>query len=164
MRRLASNVVALGVVVSFALTAGCASGRPPEDVKIRGSITAVETVNPDSTGRPSPLMIRIYELSATDKFDTAEFFELTDNPEAALGTDLLGVEPIMLSPGESRPYDAEYDPNTRYIGVVAAFRDIHQAEWRATVEMPGRSITNLMRRGGVIIRAERLAISVAVDE
>lgn len=162
MRRMASKVAVLGMAMAFILTAGCASG-PPADVAIRGSITAVDDVNPDATGRPSPLMIRIYELAATDKFDSAEFFDLTDNAEATLGADLLGVEPIMIAPGEARPYDAEYDANTRYIGVIAGFRDIHQATWRATVEMPGRSITNLMRRGGLVIRADRLAISVTVD-
>ncbi len=162
MRRMTSRVLALGVVAAFTVVAGCASG-PAPDVEVRGSITAVESVNPDSMGRPSPLMIRIYQLAATDKFDTAEFFALTDNPEATLGADLLGVDPIMLAPGDSKPYEAEYDPETRYIGVVAGYRDIHQATWRATVEMPGRSITNLMRRGGVVIRADRLAISITVD-
>ncbi|MDJ0908251.1 MAG: type VI secretion system lipoprotein TssJ [Woeseiaceae bacterium] len=162
MRILASKAVMLGAVFALALTAGCASG-PPADVNIRGSITTVDDVNPDATGRPSPLMIRIYQLSATDKFDSAEFFDLTDNAEATLGPDLLGVEQLMLSPGESQPYDAEYDPNTSYIGVIAGYRDIHQATWRATVEMPGRSITNLMRRGAIVIRADRLAISVTVD-
>ena len=162
MRRLTSNVVVLGAVVALALTAGCASG-PPPDVNIRGSITTVDDVNPDATGRPSPLMIRIYQLASTEKFDNAEFFDLTDNAEATLGADLLGVEQLMLSPGEAQPYDAEYDANTSFIGVIAGYRDIHQATWRATVEMPGRSITNLMRRGGIVIRADRLAISVTVD-
>ncbi len=162
MRRLASKVVVLGVV-ALGLTAGCASGGPPADVKIQGSITVADDVNPDSSGRPSPLMIRIYELAATDKFDSADFFDLTDDPAAVLGADLLDVEPKMLAPGDSQPYEAEYDPNTRYIGIVAGYRDIHRATWRATVEMPGRSIMNLMRRGGLVIRAERLAISVSVD-
>lgn len=162
MRRMASRVVMLGAAIAMAMSTGCASG-PPADVSVRGSISVVEDVNPDSSGRPSPLMIRIYELAAPDKFEAADFFDLTDNAEATLGTDLLGVEPIMLAPGDSQPYDAEYDPNTRYIGVIAGYRDIHRATWRATVEMPGRSITNLMRRGGLVIRAERLAISVSVD-
>ncbi len=106
MRRMASRVVVLGVFVAFALTAGCASGGPPEDVEIRGSITVSESVNPDSSGRPSPLMIRIYELSAVESFNAAEYFALTDDPQSALGGDLLGVQPIMLTPGESRPYEA----------------------------------------------------------
>ncbi len=161
MRRLASKVASLIAVV--ALVAGCASGGPPPDVNIRGSITVVADVNPDALGRPSPLMIQIYELAAIDKFENAEYFAIADAPEATLGADLLGLEQKMLAPGESQPYDAEFDPNTRYIGVIAGYRDIHQATWRATVEMPGRSITNLMRRGALVIRADRLAISVTVD-
>ena len=151
------------VVALPLLLAGCAA-KPPEDVRIRGSLSAVESVNPDALGRPSPIQIRIYQLAATDKFDSAEFFALADSAEATLGADLLGVESVMLTPGEVRPYDAEYDPATRYIGVVAGYREIHQAQWRDVVEMPERSILKLMRRGGVVIKADSLAVSVTVDE
>jgi len=158
-----SKIAKIGFIAVTLLVVGCA-GKPPEDVRIRGSIEAVESVNPDGVGRPSPLQIKIFQLSAKDKFEAAEFFALSDAPEATLGTDMLGVESIMLTPGDVRPYERDYDPETRFIGVIAGYREIHQATWRAVVEMPEKSIMNLMRRGGVVIKADSLAISVSVDD
>ena len=150
------------IAASFALVS-CAS-KPPEDVQIKGSIEAVATVNPDSQGRPSPLQVKIFQLGAKDKFEAADYFALSDASEATLGADMLGVQAMMLTPGESRPYEGEFDPGTRYIGVIAGYREIHQAQWRAIVEMPEKSLLKMMKRGGVIIKADSLAISVTVDD
>ena len=147
---------------SFTLVA-CAA-KPPEDVEIKGSIEAVAEVNPDSLGRPSPLQIKIFQLSAKDKFEAADYFALADSSEATLGADMLGVQAMMLTPGERRPYEGEFDPGTRFIGVIAGYREIHQAQWRAIVEMPEKSLMKMMKRGGVNIKADSLAISVTVDD
>ena len=69
------SVMGFKNVVLLALTAllgACASG-PPEDVVLRGSVEAVDTVNPDGQGRASPLVIKIYQLKANDKFELADF-------------------------------------------------------------------------------------------
>lgn len=152
----------LVIAASFALVS-CAA-KPPEDVQIKGSIEAVESVNPDSLGRPSPLQVKIFQLGAKDKFEAADYFALADASEATLGADMLGVQAMMLSPGEHKPYEGEFDPATRFIGVIAGYREIHQAEWRAVVEMPEKSLMKMMKRGGVIIKADSLAISITVDD
>lgn len=152
----------LVLVAAFALVA-CAA-KPPEDVQIKGSIEAVASVNPDSLGRPSPLQVKIFQLSAKDKFEAADYFALSDASEATLGADMLGVQAMMLSPGDHKPYEGEFDPATRFIGVIAGYREIHQAQWRAIVEMPEKSLLKLNKRGGVTIKADSLAISVKVDD
>jgi type VI secretion system protein VasD len=159
-----NRIIAKWLVFAAAFTlAGCAA-KPPEDVKIKGSIEAVASVNPDSLGRPSPLQVKIFQLSAKDKFEAADYFALADASEATLGADLLGVQAMMLTPGEHRPYEGEFDPGTRFIGVIAGYREIHQAEWRSIIEMPEKSVLKLMKRGGVVIKADSLAISVSVDD
>ena len=155
-----SRIFAAAIAVCLG---ACASG-PPEDIVLKGSMEAVEQVNPDGQGRPSPLVIKIYQLKAGDKFELADFFALFDQPEAALGADLLAVEDVMMTPGEIKPYEGDFDPDTRFIGVVAAYRDINQAEWKSMVEMPERNIMNFLRRGALTIKAERLAVSVSVGE
>ena len=157
-----ATAMLLVIAASFALVS-CAA-KPPEDVQIKGSIEAVESVNPDSLGRPSPLQVKIFQLGARDKFEAADYFALADASEATLGADMLGVQAMMLSPGEHKPYEGEFDPATRFIGVIAGYREIHQAEWRAVVEMPERSLMKIMKRGGVVIKADSLAISVSVDD
>ena len=154
-----------GIVLAAAtiLLGACASG-PPEDVTLTGTLEAVAAVNPDGQGRPSPLVIKIFQLKANDKFELADFFALFDQPEATLGADLLAVEDVMMSPGELRPYEGAFDPDTRFIGVVAAYRDINQAQWKDVVEMPEREITRLMRRSALTIKADALAVSVSAGE
>lgn len=157
------SIANLMLIAAWFTLAACAS-KPPEDVTIKGSIEAVESVNPDSLGRPSPLQVKIFQLAAKDKFEAADYFALAEASEATLGADMLGVQAIMLPPGERRPYEGEFDPGTRYIGVIAGYREIHQAQWRDIVEMPEKSLMKMMKRGGVIIKADSLAISVTVDD
>ena len=154
--------VGFGVIAIALLLSACAA-KPPEDVSIKGTLEAVESVNPDGTGRPSPLLVKVFQLSAVDKFEAADYFALSDAAEATLGADLLGVESVLLAPGDRKPYEGEFDPQTRFIGVIAGFRDIHQAKWRAVVEMPEKSMLKLGKRGGVHIKADSLAISVNVE-
>ncbi len=150
------------IVLATLITAlaACAS-KPPEDVTLKGSIQAANDVNPDNSDRASPLVVKIYQLKAKDKFELADFFPLFDQAEATLGADMLAVEDVMLVPGEYRSYEGEFDPETRYIGVIAAYRDIHQAQWKDMIEMPEKSILKFMKRGGLTIRAEKLAINVS---
>ena len=153
----------IGIAGMMVLLSACASG-PPEDIVLKGSMNAVETVNPDVQGRPSPLVIKIYQLKAKDKFELAGFFELFDQADATLGADMLGVEDVMMTPGEIRSYEGVVNPNTRFIGVVGAYRDINQAQWRAVVPMPEKNILKFLQRNPLTISAGRLAIKVSVGK
>ena len=158
---IAGRVLLMAAIAGW--LAGCAGG-PPKDVTLKGSIQASENVNPDASGRPSPVVVKIYQLEANSKFAQADYFPLFDNPEATLGADLLAFEEMILGPGDIKAYEGEYDARTRYIGVAAGFRDINQAEWKAIMEMPGKSITKMMKRGPLVIRVESLSISVGSGE
>ncbi len=152
-----STVIAMAILGVFA---GCAGGPPvlpPTSVHVTGSVAAAGDVNPDSGGRASPLVVKIFQLRSTDKFASAGFFPLFDEAESALGADLIGIDEVTLAPGESVPYMAEFSPQARYVGVIGAYRDINQASWRSVLEMPeaGSAAAALM------IKADRLGISVS---
>lgn len=104
---------------------------PSTDVMINVS----KAVNPDMTGRPSPVVMKIYELSSRTLFDTQDFFSLYDDPEKILGPDLLKKDELELQPSSQHEYKMELNRNTRYVGFVVAYRDIDQARWRAVVEV-----------------------------
>lgn len=153
-------VMALVVISMLTMLGACAS-KPPEDVVLKGSVQAVANVNPDSEGRPSPLVIKVFQLKAGDKFASADFFPLFDDAQATLGADLLAVEEIMLAPGDIRPYEGKFDPQTRFIGVIAAYRDINQAQWKTMLEMPEKGLLDFFKGDGLQIKADSLAISVS---
>ena len=57
-------------------------------------------------------------------------------------------------PGESRPLNKALAPDTRFLGIVAVYRDLERATWRTTVAIkPGT-------QHKLDIRAERLAVTV----
>lgn len=128
----------LAVVVGIAVTAGCAS-RPP---MMEGSIAAAPATNPDAQGRASPIVIRVYELRSHGAFSSADFFSIFEKEAETLGSELVGREEFSLRPADSRPYKRQLQPDTKFIGVAAAFRDLENARWRHVSPVPGkRSVT-----------------------
>jgi type VI secretion system protein VasD len=158
--KIKSLVNAAVLITVLAIAAGCAA-KAPVDVSLKGTIVASDELNLSSDGRPSPLRISIFQLRKVDKFKDADFFALYDNAQASLGTDLLAREDVTLKPGDVRRYEGEIDPETRYIGVIAAFRDINQAQWSSFVEMPGKNVLKLMKRDPIKITAGSLAVDIS---
>ena len=112
--------------------AGCAS-KPPAPATMNGTIQASAKSNPDEKKRPSPLMLRVYELKTSAAFNRADFMSLYQRDQAELASDVLGREEYVLQPGESRKFSKTLAPETRFLGVLAAYRDLEHAKWRALV-------------------------------
>jgi type VI secretion system protein VasD len=89
-------------------------------------------VNPDASGRPSPVVVRIYELKSLAAFNRADFFSLYEKDREQLGADLVNRDELPMMPGGKPQAITTLRSDTRYLGVVAAFRDIERARWRAS--------------------------------
>jgi len=98
-------------------------------------INVAENVNPDITGRPSPVVMKVFELSSRTIFDTQDFFSLYDEPELILGPDLLKKDELELQPDSKQKYMMKLNRNTRYVGLIVAYRDIDKARWRSVIEV-----------------------------
>jgi len=122
---------AAAMVLALSVVAGCL-GNP---TRIAANIAAAEDLNPDHRGRASPLVVRIYELKSDLAFNNASFFALYDDDEAELGADLVGKEEIELRPGEDTVYTRKLGEDTRFVGILAGYRDIDNASWRAITEV-----------------------------
>jgi type VI secretion system protein VasD len=148
-----NGAFAVGLAAALALGA-CASG--PKPTPVNGSIAASATVNPSVSHRPSPLLLRVYELKAPTAFNTADFVSLYQRDQAELGADLVAREEFTLSPGETKPWSKTLAPETRFVGVFAAYRDLEHARWRAVVPVqPGK-------KQQIAIQADELAVSATV--
>ena len=71
---------------------------------------------------------------------------------------------FITSTGERKAFEVELQPSTRFVGVIAGYRDIDQAEWRSLVAMPEKSVAEAVLKNGLVIKAERLSLSINVDE
>ncbi len=104
---------------------------PSTDVTFNASAD----INPDINGRPSPVVVKLFELSSRTIFDTQDFFTLYESAETILGPDLIKKDELEMQPMQQLEYPMTLNTNTRYIGVVVAYRDIDASRWRSVVEV-----------------------------
>lgn len=95
------------------------------------NIAASAGINPNANNRPSPVVVRLYELKASAQFEAADFLSLYDKDQATLGADIVTRDEFVLAPGEKKAIAKPLALDTKFIGVVAAFRDLERARWRA---------------------------------
>ena len=58
------------------------------------------TVNPDARKRPSPVVLRVYELKSNALFESADFVSLFEKDQAVLGAELVSREEVILQPND----------------------------------------------------------------
>lgn len=149
------NIIAFQRTAALAITlalAACASA--PKPAQVAGTIEASGQVNPSTSRRPSPLVLRVYELKTAATFNSADFMSLYQRDKAELGADLLAREEFVMAPGESRTFGKTLAPDTRFLGVVAAYRDVEHARWRSVVAVrPGQMNKVTIRAGELSVEA-----------
>lgn len=117
----------------------CSVLSPYSDLtKLELHINASEQLNPDLHGRPSPLVLQLVELSHPTAFEQADYFALQHRAPQLLAADLLAMEELELRPGEQRMLKLALQPQTRYLGLVASYRDLNSSRWRITVDVQQR--------------------------
>ncbi|MEE2000640.1 type VI secretion system lipoprotein TssJ [Alkalimonas sp. MEB108] len=92
-------------------------------------------LNPDQNDRPSPVIVKVFELASKTIFENQDFFALYDDPSAVLRTDLLKKDEFVFEPGQQSQSRMELHPATKAVGVIVAYRDIENARWRAVVDV-----------------------------
>ncbi|KAB7622619.1 type VI secretion system lipoprotein TssJ [Alkalilimnicola sp. S0819] len=120
----------LGILLS-----ACAANRavltPYERLKLQASTA----LNPDVEQVPSPLSLRVYQLSERTSFDNLDFDAAWDHAPRLLGEQLRAARERTLQPGETLHEKLELDPRTRHIALVAAYRDIAGSRWRLVYDV-----------------------------
>ena len=144
----------LGALALF--VAACSSPpKPPPPTLIAAQVSAADTLNADVRGRPSPVIVRIYELSNRSTFDTLDFVSLYEREKETLGAELVSREELVMRPGESRDWNKAPAAETKFVGVLVAFREIERARWRTVVPVKPHATNNWL------VSIEALAVSVA---
>ena len=91
---------------------GCSSPR------ITMEVASQPNVNPDSSGRP---------------FRQGDFQVLFMEPMEVLGANLVAMDELLFVPGEARTVEYAPMPETRYVGILAGFRQMERAKLRAVL-------------------------------
>ena len=151
------HVLRSATVASLVATlAACAGPAPPKPTIVAATLQASANVNPDARKRASPVVVRLYELKSSAAFDAADFLSLYERDQATLAAEMGSREEFTLRPGDSKPWEKTVAPDVRFIGVIAAFRDIDRARWKALVPVKPNA------RNVVTIRADEITIAGSV--
>ena len=118
---------ALGVL---ALGLNACGGAPPKPTPAKVTLAAAADANPDSAGRASPIVVRVYQLKEEGAFQAADYFALVDKEQDTLGASLLAREEYELQPKESRTLELKIAPEARFVGAIAGFRDLRNSKWK----------------------------------
>ena len=121
--RAAISVAALAVGVALG---SCAE--KPEPTRVVYKISASADVN-----QSSPVVVRLFQLQSSGRFESSEFFKLFDDETAALGATLVARKELQLWPSQKQEISLELQPATLTIGILAGFKDLSSGQWRSVV-------------------------------
>jgi type VI secretion system protein VasD len=150
------------VACTVALMCVACAGKPPKPPPpTKAAIVVSADVNPDSAGRPSPIVVRLYQLKEEGAFNAASYFSLWDKEQSALGPSLESREEYELQPGQARELILKIPPEARYLGAVAAYRDLNNSRWKALSPAPEKGLLDFVRKHKLIVTVERAAVKIA---
>lgn len=93
-------------------------------------------LNAGDGGRAASLVVRVYQLRATDRFEQAAFDVFLDaqREHDVLGDDLVRVTEVLLAPGQRHEFIEPLAADGTHLGVVALFRQPAQTRWRLSFD------------------------------
>jgi len=109
---------------------------------LSANVNALNALGTDATNDSSTAHYALEQISAT--FNAADFFSLYERDKETLGADVLAREEFQLMPGDKRQFQRPTQADTRFVAVVAAFRDLERAQWRAASAVPLNQTTPIV--------------------
>jgi type VI secretion system protein VasD len=143
------------LAISLMLTlSGCSTFPSESPTTSTSKVTLVTRpdLNPDGSGRPSPVPVRIYLLRNADKLSRADYFQIIDHERDVLGPDLISRQELVVRPGQSQVVVLQGQGQEAAVGVVVGYRDIERARWRV--------ISPLSHNGELTVTLNATAVSV----
>jgi type VI secretion system protein VasD len=122
--------------VCVGLLAGCGAWQAASDASVSAyravftgnvktlnvDLSADATLNPDDTGHPAPVVVRIYQLRDRKAFDSVSHADLAKGDRTLLAKDLNAELPAVLNPGASASLSQPMQPGTQYVAIAALYR------------------------------------------
>lgn len=113
------------LILLLIITTGCSSSQ------VRVNLSSTANLNLNEDNEPLPVMINIYQLSDSKAFEETSFSELWKKDLLTLGDSLLTKKSLTINPASQEQLVFERHPQTRYVGVMAIFRQPKKEAWRS---------------------------------
>jgi type VI secretion system protein VasD len=129
--------VALAAIAGILQPVFAAPSTAPVSIEL--TVVGGPELNPNVQGRASPVVVRLFDLTASTAFDAADYAALFEHPSNALMHEISRQDEFILRPGDIQKHDRDVPGDVSLIGIAAAFRDLDHAIWHLTVAVrPGR--------------------------
>ncbi|CNI34829.1 type VI secretion system lipoprotein TssJ [Yersinia mollaretii] len=153
------------------LVMACSSIPPSaEDEKLIVELITANNINPNDKAEANPLRLSVYTLKSADEFKSSGFFTITEEEMPSLKEQMDKVYDGIMLPNETKKLELTLKSDVTAIGVVAAYREIEQAEWKVVINpLPKKRVKSWYRKlwSGtqqadpvVKVRVERLSMSI----
>ena len=150
-------------LAGIALLLYACAAKPPKPADTFAVLSASADVNPDADGRPSPVVVRIYQLRGDSEFSGSAFMALYDKDKETLGASLISREEQTLFPGQQMEMKLPLSPEAVFIGVYAGFRDFQSTRWRAITRAPEKSTLKVLSKLKLNVHVDKGAITVSTN-
>jgi type VI secretion system protein VasD len=137
----------LALAASLLTLVGCSTVSPYSDLtKLDLTLEGSSQLNPDLNDRPSPIVLHLMAPKHPVAFENADFFTLYQRPREALSPDLIAIEELELRPGEKRELKLTVQEGSRYVAVLAAYRNLPDTNWRFIIPLNEKGLNQVNLR------------------
>jgi type VI secretion system protein VasD len=129
-------ITAITLCLIGLITFGCSSksrvgGMLNLDTDLTLEFIIDRDVNPNDSERPSPLYLRLYQLSSPTQFEKSEFVDIYEKDKEILKDELIARQDLSpFIPGETRKERFVLKPGTRYIAIYAEFSQYSKSTYK----------------------------------
>jgi len=126
--------------------------------RVRVTILADDSLNPDIDGEPLSVVLRIYQLTEIGTFAISSPHNLWTDADQVLGKALVSQREVTLLPGEFKIDVAALDPGAQFVGVAAFFRNSFRDDWKVVFD------ADELRRDGLLGASEGVHLYLVDDQ
>jgi type VI secretion system protein VasD len=112
---------------------------PKEPARVNIVLSAAQNVNPDPSGQPLSVVVRIYQLKDPGRLQSADYDAIWKSDKETLSDDFLDRQERIVQPGARETLEIKANPLTAYLGVVALFRNPSGDTWRKIIPVKGKN-------------------------
>ena len=134
---------AMTLAAGLPIASGCSAAPAPlEEPKpcdkqiITLDIWAAGNINPNETGNPRPVVIRLYQLVSDLNLANARYDDILLRSEETLGKDVMKVDEVSIFPNDHLEVKFERIKEASVLGGVALFHGPRGQSWKTFYEFP----------------------------
>lgn len=142
-RRLLAVALGLGLgAVGAVWAAGCGAAPPPPppepcDVQVVTlNLFAADNINPNESGNPRPVVVRLYQLKSDVRLENATYDEVLLKDKEVLQDDIAKVDEVEVFPNDLVEVKFERMKDASHLAGVALFHSPKGNSWKTFYEFP----------------------------